>query len=596
MTRKTWRQLFLLLGSVTLLVTGYTSLSRASNSNRDRPNVVVIVSDDQGWGDLSLHGNDVIDTPNIDALARGGARFQHFYVQPVCSPTRAELLTGRYHSRGGVYSTSAGGERLDLDEHTIAETFRKAGYATAAFGKWHNGTQYPYHPLGRGFETFFGFTSGHWGQYVNPTLEQNMNLVDTEGYIVNTLTDRALEFIQNHRDDPFFCYLPYNIPHSPMQVPDRFFEKFKRTPVMGHRYSERENVVHTRAALAMCENIDWNVGRITSRLEELGLSENTIVVYISDNGPNGWRWNANYRGKKGSTDEGGVRVPGLIHWPKEIEPGTVVRNIAGAIDLFPTLTDLAGVRPRNEKPFDGKSLKPLLTGAVKGFTDRKLYAYWNGKVSVRTQQFRLDHKGRLYDITRDPEQRHDVSDRHPEIQTRLQTAANRFKLGVASMNNDIDRPFPVGFPSVPVTFLPARDGVAHGTIRRSNQYPNASFFEHWTSTDDRITWDVRVNESGRYRAEVYYTCAQKNLGTVLRLSFGNRSVRKKVTNAHDPPLQGKKHDRVPRQESYVKDFRPITLGTIRLATGRNQLVLEAPTIPGEEAVDVRYVKLTLLTD
>jgi len=586
----------LLLSLFSVSVTDCTVSGSGTHEDGRRPNVVVILSDDQGWGDLSLHGNDVIDTPNIDALAREGARLQHFYVQPVCSPTRAELLTGRYHPRGGVYSTSSGGERLDLDEHTIAETFRKAGYATAAFGKWHNGSQYPYHPNGRGFEEFYGFTSGHWGQYFSPPLRHNMKRVEGEGYITNDLTERAMQFIEEHRNDPFFCYLPYNVPHAPMQVPDRFFEDFENTSVMGHRYSEREDVRYTRAALAMCENIDWNVGRLMSRLEKLGLAENTIVVYFSDNGPNNWRWNNNFRGRKGSTDEGGVRVPGFIRWPERIEPGTKISKIAGAIDLFPTLADLAGVQPRNEKPFDGKSLKPLLLGEADAWPDRKLFSYWKGEVSVRTPQFRLDRRGRLYDITQDPEQRNSVSDRHPEVQTRLQAAVNRFKLNVGKQADNKDRPFPVGYPSFPVTFLPARDGVPHGTIQRSNTYPNASFFEHWTSTDDRITWDVRVNTPGRYRADVYYTCAETSLGTELRLSFRDRTIRTKVTEAHDPPLEGKKHDRTPRQASYVKDFRPLTLGTIKLPSGRDQLVLDAPEIPGAEAVDVRYVQLTLLED
>src|SRR3989441_13006163 len=191
-----------------------------------RPNVLIFLADDQGWGDLSVSGNTNLHTPNIDALARAGASLGRFYVCPVCAPTRAEFLTGRYHPRGGVSGVSTGQERLNTDEKTIAEAFKGAGYATGAFGKWHNGSQWPYHPNARGFDEYYGFTSGHWGQYFDPELDHNGKLVRGKGYITDDLTDHAIEFITQHKDRPFFCYLPFNTPHSPMQVPDRYFEKF----------------------------------------------------------------------------------------------------------------------------------------------------------------------------------------------------------------------------------------------------------------------------------------------------------------------------------------------------------------------------------
>ncbi|MDZ7692928.1 MAG: sulfatase-like hydrolase/transferase [Balneolaceae bacterium] len=191
-----------------------------SDSTEESPNVILILSDDQGWGDLTHHGNRNLSTPSIDRLAEEGASFTNFYVSSVCSPTRAEILTGRYHPRVGVYSTSAGGERLDLDEQTIAEVFKEAGYRTALFGKWHSGMQYPYHPNGRGFDEFYGFASGHWGDYFSPNLlEHNGQLVQGDGYIPNDLTEKALSFIKKNREQPFFVHLSYNTPHSPMQYP-----------------------------------------------------------------------------------------------------------------------------------------------------------------------------------------------------------------------------------------------------------------------------------------------------------------------------------------------------------------------------------------
>ena len=192
-----------------------------------RPNIVLIVTDDQGWGDLSFNGNSNLETPNLDQLAKTGAYFENFYVQPVCSPTRAELLCGRQFQRLGVYATSAGGERLNLDETTLAELFKKAGYQTAAYGKWHNGMQPPYHPNSRGFDDFYGFASGHWGNYFDPLIEHNGKLVRGNGFLPDDLTDKGLDFITRNKDKPFLLYLPYNTPHSPLQVPERYWNKLE---------------------------------------------------------------------------------------------------------------------------------------------------------------------------------------------------------------------------------------------------------------------------------------------------------------------------------------------------------------------------------
>lgn len=559
------------------------------------PNVVVILSDDQGWGDFSHHGNTDLSMPALDRLASEGAWFEHFYVQPVCSPTRAEFLTGRYHPRSGIRGTSAGGERLDLDEHTIAETFRAAGYATAIFGKWHNGSQYPYHPNARGFDEFYGFTSGHWGHYFSPALEHNFELVKGNGYVADDLTEHAMEFIEQHRDEPFFVYVPLNIPHSPMQVPDRFFDKFADAAIeMPPQDSAGFDLDHTRAAYAMCENIDWNVGRILDKLDELDLTGQTIVLYFSDNGPNGWRWNGNLRGRKGSTDEGGVRSPLFVRWPGHIKPETRITEIAGAIDLLPTLADAAGIELKAEKPIDGISLKPLLEGTVSSWPDRYIFSHWNGRVSVRSSQYRLDHEGRLYDINEDPGQEKDISPLKPDLHEELTAAAEAWRAEVLSeLPPEDDRPFPVAYS---ITHLPARDGIPHGGIERSNRFPNDSHFTNWTDETGYITWDIDVKTGGRYEAIVHYTCPEEDLGAAVTLSFANAHTEAVVTEAFDPPLVGADHDRSSRQESYVKDFRPMSLGVIELEPGRGALKLAATSIPGAQAMDVRRVTLKLLED
>ncbi|WP_073095291.1 arylsulfatase [Cyclobacterium lianum] len=556
----------------------------------DPPNVVIFLADDQGWGDVSYHGNTNLNTPNIDQLAHNGLSFEHFYVSPVCSPTRAELLTGRYHLRGGVRGTSAGEERLDLDEATFAERFQEAGYATAAFGKWHNGMQHPYHPNSRGFDYFYGFCSGHWGDYFSPPLEENGRLIQGDGYMVDDFTNKAIKFIEDNSKSPFLVYLPYNTPHSPMQVPDQWWENFESGELeMVLPANQNEDLQFTKAALAMCENIDWNVGRVMGKLKELGLEENTIVIYLSDNGPNSFRWNGGLKGRKGSTDEGGVRSPFFIQWPGRLPQGKSISQIAGAIDLFPTLMELTGISPSVNKPLDGKSLAPLLLKDNPHWEDRMIFSHWNGSTSVRTQQYRMDREGKLYDMEADPGQTTDIAAAYPEIARELGLAKTDWNEEMAAAFDGKTRPFTLGHPEAAFTQMPARDAEPHGGIQRSNRFPNDSFFTNWRSREDSITWDVKVMDAGEFEVELYYTCNEENLGSTIQLSVGGAQVQAQVKEAHDPPLRGMENDRVARMESYVKDFKPMSLGRINLIKGRSKMVLKALDIPGNEVMDVRLL-------
>ncbi len=579
----------------------------------NKPNVVVIMSDDQGWGDFSITGNTNIETPHIDSLAHSGARFENFYVAPVSSPTRAELLTGRYHPHSNVYGTSEGGERMDLDETTIAEIFQSTGYETGVFGKWHNGMQYPYHPNARGFDEFYGFASGHWGHYFSPMLEHNGRLVQGDGYITNDLTEKAMQFMEKNRNKPFFLYVPYNTPHNPLQVPDRWWDKFEDKSLnMRHRDPEKENLRFTKAVLAMCENIDWNVGRLMGKVDKLGLKSNTIVVYLGDNGPQSWRWNGGMKGRKGSTDEGGIRSPLFISWHNVIPQKTKVDKIAGVIDLLPTLTDLAGIRAETNKPVEGVSLEPLLfhnensqeeIKALRGETglrldnilsdnedlwkDRLLFSYWRGSASVRSQKYRLDDEGKLYNITKDRGQYYDISEENPAIANRLEDTLRKWKEAMTEEINKNSRLFPIGHPDFKYTQLPARDGEAHGNIVRSRRSPNCSFYTNWKETADKITWDVEVLSEGDYQVDIYYTCPEKDLGSTIELSFASSELTGKITQAHDPPLHGK--ERIDRWEYYVKTFMPMDMGTIHLEEGKGTLTLKARNIPGDQAMDFRLL-------
>ncbi len=561
------------------------------------PNIVVILTDDQGWGDLSLNGNTNLKTPTIDGLARDGASFDRFFVCAVCSPTRAEFLTGRYHARGGVYSTSAGGERLNLDEKTIGDSFKAAGYATGAFGKWHNGMQYPYHPNGRGFDEYYGFCSGHWGNYFDPMLEHNGKLVRGKGFIIDDLTNQAMSFIEKNKDKPFFAYIPFNTPHSPMQVPDEFWDKHKDQDLaLRNRDPEKEKIVHTQAALAMCENIDWNVERLLKKLDDLDLAENTIVMYFCDNGPNGWRWNGGMKGRKGSTDEGGVRSPLLIRWPGKIAKGKKISQISAAIDLLPTLTDLAGIKMVSTKPLDGISLKPLLLGAPEKWADRTLINQWGGRngerVSIRSQKFRLDHQGKLYDMVKDPGQDQDVADKYPQQAEHLRKVAQDWRDQTTPTYKKGGRPFLIGHPDYKYTQIPARDGVAHGGIERSARPPNCSYFKNWTQLDDKITWDAEVPESGDFEVELLYTCPAADVGSSFELTFNENKLLGKITEAYDPPLFAEKTSKIVGTESDVKRFKTLKLGTMHLDKGKGELTLRALKIPGSQVMDFRLIMLT----
>ena len=562
-----------------------------------KPNIIVILTDDQGWGDLSLHGNLNLKTPNIDSIAISGARFEHFYVNPVCSPTRAEFLTGRYHARGGVRNVSTGGERLDLDESTLADYLKQAGYRTGAYGKWHNGSQYPYHPLGRGFQDYYGFTSGHWGDYFSPPLEHNGEIVKGEGFIADDITNHAISFIEKQDNKPFFCYLAYNTPHSPMQVPDAYYSRFKDLELKSKYHgTEKEDIAFTRTALAMCENLDDNIGRVLKKLDELKIAENTIVVYFHDNGPNGWRFNGGMRGRKGTTDEGGLRSPLFIRWPGKIRSETKVGRIAAAIDIMPTLMGLAGIRSELKNPLDGASFAPALLASGPEPGERLIFSHWAGKVSVRSQSHRLDDRGRLYDMTSDPGQTKDISSVSPETQKVLADAVANWRKDVLIGLAGVDRrPFTVGYREFPTTHLPARDARFSGGIKRSAGAPNCSFLTNWRSEEDLIYWPVEIHESGNYEMQFHHTIARENLGAMIEILMNNEKVAEfELKSEFNPPLRGAENDRVPRvSESLVKDFLPLKVGPIRLPAGTGDLKIRAKSINGGTVADLRGISLKL---
>jgi arylsulfatase A-like enzyme len=548
-------------------------------------NIILILTDDQGFGDLSYTGNPYLNTTNIDQLAKEGVFFDYFYVSPVCSPTRAELLTGKYHQRSNVISTSQGGERIDLNQIIFPEILKENGYKTALFGKWHSGQQPPYHPNSRGFDEFYGYCSGHLGSYFDSEIEHNGHLMKSSGYLTDDLVDQSLNFMKKNRDEPFFIFLSLNTPHSPMQVPDRWWDLYKNVHIKEAKDDAELN--HTRAAYAMIKNIDWNIGRILTGLENLQLNEKTTIIFLGDNGPNGNRWNANLKGIKGSTDEGGVRSPLIIYNPKITSAR--IRNIASSIDIAPTILNLARISLGEEK-YDGIDLSEFWLYPERKY-DRYLIQYWNGKTSIRSNQFRLSSEGKLYDILKDPSQQHEIN--NSVEKGKLEGIKRNWVNNFPNYDKLIEeRPLPIIQTEVPI-ILPARESKFVGdAISLSNRWPNDSFIDNWKSDDEFIYWPIEVYEDLIYTPIIYYTANEHSLGTLLTIEADKTRVQKIIDAPFDPVLRGMENDRVRRTESYVKDFKKLVFPTIKLNKGSYNLKLKKRSSSENGEINIKRILLT----
>ena len=397
----------------------------------EQPNVILVMTDDQGYGDLACHGNPVIQTPNIDKLHSESVRLTNFHVGPTCSPTRAALLTGRHCNRVQVWHTIMGRSLLPTDEVTMAEVFAANGYRTGMFGKWHLGDNYPMRPHDQGFHealTFgggaIGNTPDYWGNdYFGDTYYRNGEAEKFQGYCTDIWFREGLKFIEKNKDQPFFLYLPTNAPHVPFFVAEEYSKAYK------------DKGVESPLAefYGMITNIDDNMGRLMRKLDELDLRENTILIFMTDNGSTMGRsaFNAGMRGQKGSEYEGGHRVPFFIRWPGgKLQGGRDVENVTAHLDVMPTLIEMCGLDKPERVTFDGVSLVPLLGGETSRWPQRTLITdsqrvdhpiKWR-RSSVMTERWRLVNGTELYEIRADPGQEKDVADQQGEVVERLRTA------------------------------------------------------------------------------------------------------------------------------------------------------------------------------
>lgn len=373
-----------------------TSTQQHVTSDSDRPNVILIMTDDQGFGDLGYNGNPHIKTPVLDKFAQESVRFNEFLVSAVCAPTRSALMTGRYTLRTGVTDTYKGGAMMASSEITIAEVLKNVGYKTGMIGKWHLGDNYPMRPEDQGFDYSLHHLSGGMGQwgdwpnhlkgnrsYFDPTLFENGKMVQKKGYCTDVFTDAAINFLEENNGKPFFLYLAYNAPHDPLQVPQQYYNMYKDIdPASGFENDDRPFPQMTeqmkekaRKVYAMVSNIDDNLGRLFKKMDELQLNDNTLVIFMTDNGPIPYRYLAGMRGRKSSVYEGGIHVPAFWKFPA-FKGNRDIQTIASHFDVFPTLAEFCGAKIPTDRKIDGVSLLPLLKGEKNNLPERTICRYW----------------------------------------------------------------------------------------------------------------------------------------------------------------------------------------------------------------------------
>jgi arylsulfatase A-like enzyme len=410
-----------LLGLPLLLAVLLTSGQVAA---AERPNIVVVIADDQGYGDLGHTGNPIIQTPHIDALAAESTSLTDYHVAPTCSPTRAALMTGHWTDRTGVWHTINGRSMLRENEVTLGQLLKDNGYITGMFGKWHLGDNYPYRPEDRGFDEVYRHGGGGVGQtpdlwdnaYFDGSYFHNGKVVPAEGFCTDVFFRQAHRFIRQQADAgrPFFAYVSTNAPHGPLHCPQEYLDRYADQPAA------------IAAFYGMITNIDDNVGATRKLLAELGIAENTLFIFTTDNGTaTGQKvFNAGMRGKKGSEYDGGHRVPFIAHWPAAgWNRQHACDRLCHAVDVVPTLVELAGGKQPNDLKWDGVSIRQLLDPAadVSHWPDRMLVTdsqrvrdpiKWK-QTAVMSQRWRLVNGKELYDINADPGQQQNVAADHP---------------------------------------------------------------------------------------------------------------------------------------------------------------------------------------
>ncbi|MHC4076017.1 MAG: arylsulfatase [Planctomycetota bacterium] len=507
-TRRGFLKMITAAGALSILP-GCNGDTEKGLAKKRKPNVVLVITDDQGYGDLGCHGNKIIKTPNMDRLHGQSLRLTNFHVESTCAPTRAALMTGRYCNRTGVWHTGRGRSLLREDEKTMADVFSAAGYKTGIFGKWHLGDNFPFRPQYRGFDEVLIHGGGgvrqtpdYWGNdYFNDTYFHNGKPQKYRGYCTDVWFDGAMKFIKDNKDRAFFCYLSTNAPHQPFYIAQKYINMYK----------DNKEVPNPNF-YGMITNIDKNLSRLRKKLKSLGLEENTIFIFMTDNGTaagvkvdeKGFvvkGHNAGMRGKKSSEYDGGHRVPCFIYWPGgKITGGKDIDRITAHVDMLPTLIDLCGLEKQAGIKFDGISLKPLLTDQPDNWPDRTLVTdhqrleepvKWR-KSATMTDRWRLINGRELYDMQADPGQHNDLAEKFPDVVTKLRAEYEKWWTSISERFDEYCE-IVVGSKEDPV-LLTCHDW--HGPIIPWNQ------IEIRQGMEGNGFWAVRIARAGEYEFEL----------------------------------------------------------------------------------------------
>ena len=520
------------------------------------PNVIIIMTDDQGFGDLGINQNPNIITPNIDKFANKSIQFNNFFVSPVCAPTRSSLMTGRYSLRTGVRDTYNGGAIMSNNETTIAEILKEANYATGIFGKWHLGDNYPFRPSEQGFDESLIHLAGGIGQvgdftnyfkgdtsYFDPILWKNNKQNQYEGYCSDIFAENAIEFIEKNKNNSFFCYLSFNAPHTPLQVPEKYYNMYKDlNPELGFsddlsdfRMNEKDKE-DARKIYGMVTNIDDNIGKVINKLKELKIEEETIIIFMTDNGPQQIRYNSSMKGRKGTVYNGGIRVPFYIQYSEKFKESKVINKMSAHIDVLPTILELCNLNVPNDRKIDGQSLVPFINS--KSTNDRFLFSYWTRRfpekyinMSIQNDNYKLvgnndfDSKieeFELYDLVEDPNENNNI------ISQNIETARSFKK----EMDNSID------------DLLKSKNIKNPPRIIIGSEFENPTILNRndasgergvWAQNDIYTFWKVNFKK-GIYDFKFKFKDSIANKGTLFT-EINNRVYSKKIDKAINNTLE-----------------------------------------------------------
>ena len=480
-----------------------------TNKVKQKPNIIIIITDDQGYGDIGFNNNSQILTSNLDLLASQSIRFNNFYVSPVCAPTRSSLLTGRYSLRTGVTDTYNGGAMMSTDELTLSEILRENNYNTGIFGKWHLGDSYPFRPTDQGFNESLIHLSGGIGQvgdftnyyagnrsYFDPILWHNNEQKKYDGYCSDIFTDEALKFIESNKSNQFFCYLSFNAPHTPLQLPEKYYDLYKDLdPSLIYEDEKikmsKKDINDAKKIYGMITNIDHNVGKLIKKLKELKIDKNTILIFMTDNGAQQKRYASNLRGLKGKVYEGGIKVPFYLKFPKiHGNDGKDINSLSAHIDVLPSLLNLCDIEIPKDIKIDGKNFlnKPL--------EERSLFSYWTRKSPELYQNMSLN-KGKyklvgntnydspiedfeLFNIDRDPYEIENLIENKKEL-------ANEMKIEMDNIYNEL---------------INSKNIINKPRIIIGSEFENPSFLNRNDASGQRGIW-AQNEIFGFWRTKVY---------------------------------------------------------------------------------------------